>query len=64
MFEVVRGTDDLPDFLHGKDLRKFSGCPPDAESDGDLFFCDVFVEETKPAENSVATIGSLALFTL
>ena len=36
MFEVVRGTDDLPDFLHGKDLGKLSGCPPDAESDGDL----------------------------
>ena len=42
MLEVVRGTDDLPDFLHCKDFGKFSRGSRDVVGDGYFFgrrFC-------------------------
>ena len=61
MLEVVRGTDDLPDFFHCKHLRKFSCRPPDAVGDGYFFFSHVFVEKTKSGKNAVAAVGCIAL---
>ena len=49
---------DLPNILHGKDLGELTGLSSDAVSDGYLFFSYVFVEETKPAKNAVAAVGS------
>jgi hypothetical protein len=61
VFEVFRGTDNLPDFLHGKDLWKFSCRPPDAVGDGYLIFGHVFAEKAKSGKNAVAAVGCIAL---
>jgi len=61
MLEVVGGTDDLADFLHGKDLWKFSRRPPDAVGDGYLFFGYVFVEKAKSGKNTVAAVGIIMI---
>jgi hypothetical protein len=47
MFEIVRGTDDLPHILHGKDFGKFSRNSCDAVGDGYLIFDDVFVKKNE-----------------
>ena len=61
MLEIVRGTDDLPDFLHGEDLWKFSRRPSDAVGDGYLLFSHVFAEKAKSGKNAVTAVGCNAL---
>lgn len=64
MLEVVRGTDDLPDFFHCQDLWKFSHRPADAVGDGYLIFGHVFIKKANTSKNAVAAIGCIALVML
>jgi hypothetical protein len=61
VLEIVRGTDDLPHILHGKDFGEFSRGSPDAVGDGNLVLDDVFVKESESGKNAVTAVGSNAL---